>query len=211
MSASSAQGLKPRKTPRQARSEATVESIFDATIQVLLAGGVARLTTTRVAERAGVSVGTMYQYFPHKQALLHAVLKRHLEGVVDAVELAGGKCRGQKVAAISDALVAAYLDAKMANFETTRALYRVAPELDLAALQNSISARIDKTVTAALASASDAAFADIRTVAITLQAVVTGAIRTVLERGASPALLKIIAGELPKMCRVYLRAAAKTK
>jgi hypothetical protein len=60
-------GLKPRKTPRQARAEATLDAIFEATIQVLLAVGERRLTTTRVAERAGVSVGTMYQYFPHKQ------------------------------------------------------------------------------------------------------------------------------------------------
>src|ERR1700761_5046683 len=139
MSPTAAPALKPRKTPRQARSEATVEAIFEATIQVLLADGAARLTTTRVAERAGAAVGTMYQYFPHKQALLHAVLKRHLEGIVAAVEAAGEAYKGHKIAAISDALVAAYIGAKMANFETTRALYRVAPELDLAALQNGIS------------------------------------------------------------------------
>ena len=58
--------LRPRKTPRQARSAATVDAIFEATIQVLLVEGEKGLTTTRIAERAGVSVGTMYQYFPHK-------------------------------------------------------------------------------------------------------------------------------------------------
>ncbi len=50
--------LEPRKTPVQARSEFTVESISEATIQVLLSYGADRLTTTRVAKRAGVSVGT---------------------------------------------------------------------------------------------------------------------------------------------------------
>lgn len=204
-----APALEPRKTPRQTRSAATVEAIFDATIQVLLGDGAARLTTTRVAERAGVSVGTMYQYFPHKQALLHAVLKRHLEGTVAAVEAASQAYRGRKLAAISDALVAAYFGAKMASFETTRALYRVAPELDLAALQNDISVRIEKAVTAALASASDARIADLRAASITLQAVVTGATRSVLERGSSPAMLRVVASELPKMCRAYLRAAAR--
>ena len=49
--------LKPRKRPVQARSEATVSALFDASIQVLLAVGYRKLTTTRVAERAGVSVG----------------------------------------------------------------------------------------------------------------------------------------------------------
>jgi AcrR family transcriptional regulator len=68
--------LEPRKTPVQARSTVTVEAIYEATFQVLLAvGGPERLTTTRVAERAGVSVGTLYQYFPNKQSLLFSVLE----------------------------------------------------------------------------------------------------------------------------------------
>ncbi len=72
--------------PVQARSLNTVEAIFEACIQVLTTMGVERLTTTRVAERAGVSVGTLYQYFPNKQALLAAVLEKHLLLVVSAVE-----------------------------------------------------------------------------------------------------------------------------
>ena len=51
----------PRKSPVQARSAASVDAIIEATIQVLLRVGKERLTTTRVAERAGVSVGTLYQ------------------------------------------------------------------------------------------------------------------------------------------------------
>ena len=78
--------LEPRKTPQQSRSVATVEAIYDATIQVLLKKGADRLTTVHVAHRAGVSVGTLYQYFPNKQALLFAVLERHMQRVVEAVE-----------------------------------------------------------------------------------------------------------------------------
>lgn len=211
MPAAPAQGLKPRKTPRQARSAATVEAIFDATIQVLLSDGAARLTTTRVAEKAGVSVGTMYQYFPHKRALLHAILKRHLDEIVTVVEAVGEKHRGSRVAVISDALVAAYLDAKTTSLNATRALYRIAPELDLAALQKDNAIRVNKAVSAALASASDAKFADLRTVALTLQAAVTGTTRDLLERDASPAMWSVVANELPKMCRAYLRDAAKGK
>jgi hypothetical protein len=58
--------LEPRKTPVQARSGVSVEAILNATIQVLIKVGKGRLTTTRVAARAGVSVGTLYQYFPNK-------------------------------------------------------------------------------------------------------------------------------------------------
>lgn len=208
MSASLKQGLKPRKTPRQARSAATINAIFDATIQVLLKDG-ARLTTTRVAERAGVSVGTMYQYFPHKQALLHAILKRHLDGILAAIEAAGDMHRGSKLAVISDALIAAYLEAKTANLKTTRALYRIAPELDLAALQKDNSARVSRLVSAALASASDAKLADLGAVAITLQATVMGTIQALLERDASPAMWSTVSTELPRMCRAYLRDVAK--
>ncbi len=78
--------LEPRKTPVQARSTASVDAILEATIQVLLDVGKERLTTTKVALRAGVSVGTLYQYFPNKSALLQAVLERHLREVAEVVE-----------------------------------------------------------------------------------------------------------------------------
>ena len=70
--------LEPRKSPVQARSAASVDAILEATIQVLLSIGKEQLTTTKVALRAGVSVGTLYQYFPNKSSLLQAVLRRHL-------------------------------------------------------------------------------------------------------------------------------------
>jgi len=76
--------LQPRKKPIQTRSARTVEAIFEATIQVLLRHGAEQFTTTRVAERAGVSVGTLYQYYPNKQSLLFAVLERHLNLVIRA-------------------------------------------------------------------------------------------------------------------------------
>ncbi|MFP5394281.1 MAG: TetR/AcrR family transcriptional regulator, partial [Gammaproteobacteria bacterium] len=59
-----------RKQPRQARSSQLVGAILEAAIQVLAAEGAARFTTARVAERAGVSVGSVYQYFPNKAAIL---------------------------------------------------------------------------------------------------------------------------------------------
>ena len=67
-----------RKIPRQERSRQTVESILDATARVLTKAGYADLTTNRVAEVAGVSVGSLYQYFPSKEALVDAVLDRDL-------------------------------------------------------------------------------------------------------------------------------------
>jgi len=59
-----------RKHPRQARSNALVDAVLDAAVQVLVSEGASRFTTARVAERAGVSVGSLYQYFPNKAAIL---------------------------------------------------------------------------------------------------------------------------------------------
>lgn len=62
--------ISSRKQPQQARSAELVSAILTAAIQVLAQEGAARFTTARVAERAGVSVGSLYQYFPNKAAIL---------------------------------------------------------------------------------------------------------------------------------------------
>jgi AcrR family transcriptional regulator len=62
--------ISARKSPRQARSNALVEAILGAAVQVLTSEGAQRFTCARVAERAGVSVGSLYQYFPNKAAIL---------------------------------------------------------------------------------------------------------------------------------------------
>lgn len=149
-------GLKPRKTPRQARAEATLDAIFEATIQVLLAVGERRLTTTRVAERAGVSVGTMYQYFPHKQALLYAVLQWHLAHISAAVEVACQGCRGRPAAEMADGLVNAFLDAKTERLDVTKALYLIAEDLDTTTLLAEATSRNVAATTTMLATAADA-------------------------------------------------------
>jgi AcrR family transcriptional regulator len=60
------------------RSVATLEAIFEATLQVLIVDGARELTTTRVANRAGLSAAALYRYFPNRAALLSALNERHL-------------------------------------------------------------------------------------------------------------------------------------
>jgi AcrR family transcriptional regulator len=75
----------PRKQPRQQRSQATVQVILDATARVLCTIGYDRASTNRVALAAGVSVGSLYQYFPSKEALVAALVERHVEEMLRLV------------------------------------------------------------------------------------------------------------------------------
>ncbi|MFI5307069.1 MAG: TetR/AcrR family transcriptional regulator [Polyangiales bacterium] len=68
-----------RKQPTQARARATVEIILQAARRLLVRKGYAKLTTNAVAKTAGVSIGSLYQYFPNKRALVGAVLEEHVE------------------------------------------------------------------------------------------------------------------------------------
>src|SRR5277367_1654387 len=117
--------LSPRKSPVQDRSSASVDAILEATIQVLLSVGNERLTTTPLALRAGVSIGTLYQYFPNKSALLQAGLRRHLDGVTQAVERVCREQQGNTLRQMATALITAFLDAKMKDAKTSIALYSV--------------------------------------------------------------------------------------
>src|SRR6185436_18174466 len=75
----------PRKRPRQARSRATVDSVLEATARVLVKHGFDGLTTNLVAETAGVSIGSLYQYFPNKVVLVGALIEKHVEEMTSLV------------------------------------------------------------------------------------------------------------------------------
>jgi AcrR family transcriptional regulator len=199
--------LQPRKMPQQARSAATIEAIYTATIQVLLADGVARLTTTRVAERAGVSVGTMYQYYPHKQALLFAVVERQLETITAAMMAAVDRLRGSDLATIAEGLAVAWIDAKMADAVASRAIYGIAAEFDLGEVMSRTLDKMIEEFGHLLASAPDAHFDDVRPVALMLTTLLGGSVRIVMEVEESEAYLECLRRELPRACRAYLAAA----
>src|SRR3954447_23097894 len=76
----------PRKSPRQDRSRATVDAILEAAARVLVKQGFERTTTNRVAEAAGVSIGSLYQYFPSKEALVAALVERHIETMSERLQ-----------------------------------------------------------------------------------------------------------------------------
>ena len=71
-----------RKTPSQTRAMRTVDTLFEAATRVLQSEGEAGFTTNRIAERAGFSIGTLYQYFPSKEAIVVAMVRRQRERVM---------------------------------------------------------------------------------------------------------------------------------
>jgi AcrR family transcriptional regulator len=76
---------KPRKSATQARSRATVAALVEATARILVVEGFDKASTNRIAEVAGVSVGSLYQYFPSKEALVLAVIERHNREIMEVV------------------------------------------------------------------------------------------------------------------------------
>jgi AcrR family transcriptional regulator len=83
--------IQPRKQPRQVRAELTRQRILTAAAHVFAEHGYAAGTTNRIAERAGISIGSLYQYFPNKDAILAELLTRHLDdGTAAAVQVLTG-------------------------------------------------------------------------------------------------------------------------
>ncbi len=200
--------LEPRKSPVQARSTASVEAILHATIQVLLRVGKERLTTTRVAYRAGVSVGTLYQYFPNKKSLLQAVLKRHLEGVTQTVERVCREQKGNSLQQMGKALVTSFLEAKMKDVKTSAALYSVSADVDGARIVQQIAERINKAIVEMLASAPEPLTKDPRMIVSMIQPAMAGVTRILLESAAPEKEFETLQQELVFFVCSYLEACS---
>jgi AcrR family transcriptional regulator len=201
--------LEPRKSPVQARSAASVEAILKATIQVLLKIGKERLTTTRVAARAGVSVGTLYQYFPNKSALLQAALRRHMDEVGLALETVCREQTGSSLQKMGTALVTSFLEAKMKDAKASVALYSVSSDVDGARIAREMSLKANRAIVAMLATATDKLTTDTQLVASMLQATMAGVSRRLLESASPESDYEGLRDELVFLVCAYLHACSE--
>jgi AcrR family transcriptional regulator len=201
------ESIRSRKTPVQSRSNATVDAILEATIQVLTTAGAERLTTTLIAARAGVSVGTLYQYFPNKQSVLHAVLEKHLTKVVEALERACAEARCQPVAVMAETIVEAFVMAKLERADASVALYAVSANPEANALMQRLRRRSLKALMGTLTTSPNASFEEVAETAEMLYAAMAGATRAVLEGGATPKMVRSLREQLTVLCSAYLAAA----
>jgi len=160
-----AQQLRPRKRPLQARAQRTVEVVLKAAAQVFARRGYAGATTNHIAERAGVSVGSLYEYFPSKDALLVALMEAHVhegEAVLQraAAEIAGASL---PLAEIIRHLVRAMVELHGRDRELHRVLFEEAPlPRQLRALLADMEARITDRVELVLRSRPEVTVADPR-------------------------------------------------
>ncbi len=191
----------PRKIPVQARAQASVDAILEATVQVLRKEGLAKITTKRVAARAGVSVGTLYQYFPNKASLLQVLVIRHLESFEREFAKACVAARGAGLAAMAEALASAFVQSKFRDAEASIALYAAAGSVD--------GCRRMRTRTAAvlaetIATASDRTVPEPARAAEMLFSAMAGISRDVVAAGPSQDTMHAMERELTQLMCAYL-------
>lgn len=105
----------PRKSASQERSRSTVDALVEATARILIKEGYDRASTNRIAEMAGVSIGSLYQYFPSKEALVAAVVDRHMQEVSQVTRNALVKVAARPIEVAVREFVSVAIDAHRVN------------------------------------------------------------------------------------------------
>lgn len=136
------QAQEPRKRPRQGRSQATFDAIVEAAAHIVERDGYDRVTTNDIAARAGVSIGSLYQYFPTKEAVLVELIRRKRTGLRQAFDEAYAASEGQdperRVRLLVEAVMGhQYLTPNLARFVET-ANEKLAVEADRQELETHI-------------------------------------------------------------------------
>jgi AcrR family transcriptional regulator len=121
--------LSPRKQPRQRRSRATVDAIVEAAARVFAEQGYAGGSTNRIAETAGVGIGSLYEYFPNKASILVAVAERHIDQMMADVDeaLATAEAQGPSLEALVRGFVLAMLEVHERDPELNHVVFAEAP------------------------------------------------------------------------------------
>jgi AcrR family transcriptional regulator len=197
----------PRKSPTQERSRATVDAILAATARVLVRHGFEHTTTNRVAEAAGVSIGSLYQYFPSKEALVAALIDRHVAEMTGEFLAAMERVRTLPLAAAARAIIEMEIRAHAIDPALHRVLVEQVPRVGRLARLSTVERQIQTVVMGYLAAHRDelrvenlelAAFVAVTTV----EAITHAAVVYQPERLADPALVD----EATEMVVRYLAA-----
>jgi len=146
----SAKAPAPRKRPVQSRSRQTVATILQATAQVLVQRGYDRTTTNAVAERAGVSIGSLYEYFPNKEALVAALAEAHVADLIERVDSLLVQAEGQDPPILISSLIQAGMDAHRADPALHKVLVEQVPRIGALADAMDVSTALQQRIAVAL-------------------------------------------------------------
>lgn len=119
----------PRKTPRQGRSRETVDTLLEATARVLIQDGYEGTSTNKIAQKAGVSIGSLYQYFPNKESLIAALIDRHYDEMVDICKTAISRFSGAPLSDMVKETVQAMVSMHAVNPKLHKVLKEQVPRI----------------------------------------------------------------------------------
>jgi AcrR family transcriptional regulator len=136
----------PRKQPIQARSRQTVAAILQATAQVLMTNGYDGTTTNLVAEKAGVSIGSLYEYFPNKESLVAALASVHIAELMARVDAVLNMPIDETLRAVVAALIRAGLDAHRIDPALHKVLVEQVPRIGTLAASLDISSVLQRKI-----------------------------------------------------------------
>lgn len=198
--------IEPRKAPRQARSAATVDAILEASAHILREGGLGALNTNAAALRAGVSIGSLYQYFPNKDAILAEMIRRRRQTMLDAIRETARSKRPASFSKIIDQMIAAGIAHQLDDPAVSLALEYAEATLAIHKETQSLNAAIAAEVTAAIASQG---YTDAALLAQDIAAMTRGLIDAAGLNGETDA--SSLAHRAKRAVTGYLRSAPKAK
>lgn len=121
--------VRPRKAPVQKRSQVTVDAIIEAAARIFVREGYPNATTNRIAELAGVSVGSLYEYFPNKASLLAALVERQTEIMSNVMRERLAQVEGRPLADVVTTIARAVIEAHYQNVDLNRLLIAGTPRV----------------------------------------------------------------------------------
>ncbi|MEO8808503.1 MAG: TetR/AcrR family transcriptional regulator [Burkholderiaceae bacterium] len=197
--------VSPRKAPRQSRSLATVKAILDATARILVERGFAAVTTNAVAERAGVSVGSLYQYFPNKDALISALHARHSEQMMAVIQRALTKAMDATLDEALAGLIEATVEAHRVDSDLHRVLELQPSAMEMASLKGDYLVVMEERIVALLARHRSVITApDLKLAAFMLMHSAHALIHAVVLERPRGVSLKAATQEIVRMMKGYL-------
>jgi AcrR family transcriptional regulator len=196
----------PRKRPKQARSQALYDALIEATRRLLAAEGVAAVTTARVAELAGVSIGSLYQYFPSREALIAGVVDDSLNrDVVELMPLVAGLGRAtldEAIVGLVELVVRFYRDETDLYREMVAALPAVQREEHV----ERFARTLDQVMVAALTPHRAELLDDFPRCAWIMRETLLACVRAAAREHPESLADGFLAGRLEAMCRALVGA-----